>query len=225
MQQSGRGARPAGFHCFAEGQGRAFLGVNYRKPLLTGFNSRDYDHLWHRSASCPAPPTPCDRSVAYSSAPDQNDLQGALLWLPGKRDSCSDVRGTGGENGTVVSLDNNLAVPMLFAALADRAEKHSYFDCLQGQGSLLKHPVCRYNRPLPLRFGPSDVPVDKQPERFRGLWSAVESKLLPPPPPPPVYTIDGDGDLGSGAETQSALGALAGTNGGPGVATTTLPVF
>ena len=60
-------------------------------------------------------------------------VQGALLWLPGFGDACSDVRGSA-ENGTVVSLDNNAAAPLLFAALAAPAtEGHSYMDCLQVQ--------------------------------------------------------------------------------------------
>lgn len=178
------GAHHAGFHCFAEGQGRLVLGVNFRKPLLTGFNDREYNHMWHRGASCVPWPAPCERGAATSDQPDVNALLGALLWLPGFRDSSPDVRGTNDENGTVVSLPNNAAVPLLFAALADRAETRTYMDCLQGQGSLLPHPVCRYDRPLPTRLGPARVPGLEAPERFKGLWSQDDTAAAPPPPPP-----------------------------------------
>jgi hypothetical protein len=180
--------------------------------MLNGFNTRDYDRLWHRGASCPEPPTPCARSAAVSQEVNKNPLDGALIWLPGKRDSCDDVRGTNGENGTVVSLENNAAVPLLFAALADRAKHHSYFECLQGQGSLLPHPVCRYPRPLPLRYGPLDTPVGDRPERFKGLWTQADSKLLPPPPPPTIVTPTGDGSLNASG-TQATLDGLAGAAG------------
>jgi hypothetical protein len=176
----------AGFHCFAEAQGRLFLGVNYRKPLLTGFNSRSYTHLWHRSASCPKVPAPCERTAATSNGPDVNRLDGALVWLPGFRDSAPDVRGINDENATVVSLDNNVAVPLLYAALASRAETTAYMDCLQGQGgALVPHFVCRYKRPLGTRLGPEDVPVPERPERFKGIWRQEESVLKPAPPPAP----------------------------------------
>jgi hypothetical protein len=167
-----------GFHCFAEGQGRFFLGVNFRKPLLTGFNERSYTRLWHRGASCVKYPAPCDISTATSSAPDINALQGALLWLPGFRDACDDVRGSNLENGTVVSLDNNVALPLLFAALSAHADDSSYMDCLQGQGALVKHPVCRYKRPLGTRLGPDDVPVALKPTTFRGLWTEAETQKV-----------------------------------------------
>jgi hypothetical protein len=164
----------AGFHCFAEGQGRLILGVNYRKPLMRGFNRRDYKRLWHRGASCPAYPLPCDLSAATANVDNVNMLDGALLWLPGFRDSADDFRGQGA-NATVVSLENNVAIPLLFAALAHQSESSSYMDCLQGQGALLPHPVCRHDRPLGTRLGPLEVPVAERPERFRGLWSASES--------------------------------------------------
>ena len=176
----------AGFHCFAEGQGRLFLGVNFRKPLLTGFNDRAYNHLWHRGASCPPVPTPCARDAATSDQPDQQPLDGALLWLPGFRDSAPDVRGTNDENGTVVSLDNNVAVPLLFAALSHRAQTAAYMDCLQGQGSLVPHPVCRYDRPLGTRLGPEDTPVPERPERFKGIWRRQETQAASQLPPPVV---------------------------------------
>jgi hypothetical protein len=62
------------------------------------------------------------------------------------------------------------AVPLLFAALSSRATTRSYFDCLQGQGALLPHPVCRHRRPLPTRLGGQDAPVREQRAAFRGLW-------------------------------------------------------
>ena len=116
------------------------LGVNYRKPLLAGFNSRDYKRLWHRGATCPKFPAPCDPSAATGNTDIVHALDGALMWLPGNRDSMTDERRQT-VNGTVVSLDNNVAVPLLFSALADGAERASYMDCLQGQGALLPHPV------------------------------------------------------------------------------------
>lgn len=169
--------------------------MNFRKPLLTGFNDRAYNHLWHRGASCPPVPTPCAREAATSDEPDQQDLDGALLWLPGFRDSAPDVRGTNDENGTVVSLDNNVAMPLLFAALSDRAQTAAYMDCLQGQGSLVPHPVCRYDRPLGTRLGPEDTPVPERPERFKGIWRRTENQAATQPAPPPVQ---GDDFLASG---------------------------
>ena len=81
-----------------------------------------------------------------STRPDPLDLYGALLWLPGKRDTAPDVRGINGENATVVSLENNAAVPLLFAALADRAGAgHSYMECLQVRVPLF-HLSCRWRQ-------------------------------------------------------------------------------
>jgi hypothetical protein len=204
----------AGFHCFAEGQGRLILGVNFRRPLLTGFNSREYERLWHRGASCPPYPAPCARAAALSQAPDQNALPGALLWLPGFRDSAPDVRGAGGENGTVVSLENNAAAPLLFAALAARAESASYMACLQGQGALLPHPVCRHERPLPTRLGPAHVPVLHSQPRFKGLWSIDDSRAVvapPPPPPTPSNAFAGANGTAGYAGNSAALGDAAAT--------------
>lgn len=194
------------------------LGVNFRKPTITGFNSRDYKRLFHRGASCPAFPTPCEPAAATSSAQDRQPLDGALIWLPGFRDESADVRGRGrgAENGTVVSLDNNVGVPLLFAALADRAETNSYFDCLQGQGSLLPHPVCRHDRPLGTRLGPDDTPVPERRERFRGLWSASDSIVQPAPPAPgsllatnvttDLSTTDSAAGIENAADSGVALG-------------------
>ena len=184
------------------------LGVNFRRPLLTGFNRRDYDRLWHRGASCPAYPAPCDRAAAASQEPDDQALDGALLWLPGFRDSCDDVRGYDGENGTVVSLDNNAAVPLLFAALAERAETAGYMACLQGQGALVPHPVCRNARPLPTRLGPEGFVLERS-ARFKGLWSSQDMAMpLPPMPPPPALATGADATI-QGGTVLSGMAAVA----------------
>lgn len=160
------------------------LGVGFRKPMLTGFNSRSYNHLWHRGASCPPWPQPCGSDFAASSEPDPVQLYGGLIWLPGFRDRAADVRGVDGEyNATVVSLNNNAAVPLLFTALASHAEDRSYMACLQGQGALTPHPVCRYDRPLPTRIGPERPGSAERVPQFRGLWKA---NTIPAPPAPPA---------------------------------------
>jgi hypothetical protein len=191
------------------------LGVNHRKPPLAGFNSRDYKKLWHRGATCPEFPAPCDLSVATADDDIVHPLDGALLWLPGFRDTVPDKRGQG-VNATVVSLDNNVAVPLLFAALARRAEETAYMDCLQGQGAVLPHPVCRYNRPLSQRLGKEDTDLDNTRPRFQGIWTAEQSATLPPPPPPLPVLLDplgapfGAGAASPAAATPPAVGATVG---------------
>lgn len=204
--------------------------MNYRKPLLTGFNSRDYKRLWHRGATCPKFPSPCDPSAATGNNDIVNPLDGAILWLPGFRDSMEDRRQQG-ENGTVVSLDNNIAVPLLFAALADRSDEASYMDCLQGQGALLPHPVCRFDRPLSQRLGPEDDAIGDRPSRFRGLWTAAQSVAPPPPPPPAALTelldnpLDGVGEIADSPTAATipevpAVGATPAVGAAPAVGTT-----
>lgn len=151
-------------------------------------------------------PAPCERSAATANAPDVNRLDGALLWLPGFRDSSPDVRGVSDENATVVSLDNNVAVPLLYAALAKRAETALYMDCLQGQGgALVPHNVCRYRRPLSTRLGPEDVPVPERPGRFKGIWRQEESQVQLQPPPAPAEAVSGDAPpLGTGSTGELA---------------------
>jgi hypothetical protein len=206
-------ARRAGFHCFAEGQGRFMLGVGFRKPTLTGFNARSYTHLWHRGASCPPWPEACGRDFAAASAPDREKLYGGLLWLPGYRDHADDLRGINDQNATVVSLENNAAVPLLFSALASRARSRGYMVCLQGQGALMPHPVCRHERPLPTRLGPDTVPMLMRMPRFRGLWKA-NTIPEPPTPPAPVVSRPPSPRLANSTDTTGAAAPTSATPAG-----------
>ena len=118
-----------------------------------------------------------------------------------------------------MSLDNGAGVPLLFAALAARAKTRTYMDCLQGQGSLRSHPVCRYERPLPTRLGPANVPVLERPERFKGLWRKEDSSsgAAPPPPPPPQSEMllgASPGAVGLASANDGSLGAVQASTDG-----------
>lgn len=154
-----------GFYCFAESQGRYMLGSGFRTPLVVGYNGRSPRKTWDRSATCPTWPSPCDSDDMLSDAVDKNPKLGALLWAPEHKDRISDRRGG---NQTVISLENNWGMPLLWPGLA--LKKTPYVRCLQGRGGLLKHPVCRHARPNPERMGPPDAYVPPQGE-FKGLWS------------------------------------------------------
>lgn len=175
---------------------------------MIGFNKRSFDRTWHRGATCPVAPSPCDISAAYSPSKDVNPVLGGILWIPKKTDSSPDVRGQSNGivvNDTVLALENNWGVPLLFAGLSHTAEKLPYMRCLQGQGALLKHPVCKHKRPLPTRLGP-DSQFETQRLAFKGLWNVRDSIVVAPPPPPVAPN-----DFGS-ASTIMNLGGTTQTN-------------
>ena len=144
------------YSCFAESQGRYTLLYGYTNPAFT--------RTYHSGASCPIWPTACPISAATSPAPDVNALFGALAWAPTSHDGVYDVRGA---NDTVVSLENNWAMPLLWGGLA--ADAGPYTRCLQGVGALLKNPVCRTSRPISGRLGPTDVYTQTS-AQFKPLW-------------------------------------------------------
>jgi len=141
-----------GMYCFAESQGRYVLGATTPMSRLTGFG-RGPTRTWSRAATCPPWPAPCP-DARSSDAPDAYPVRGALLWAPEFTDSVPDARGG---NATAVSLDNNRAAPLLFAALALKGT--AYTSCLQGVGGLLRSPTCRRRRANAARMGPTDTEI------------------------------------------------------------------
>jgi cellulose synthase/poly-beta-1,6-N-acetylglucosamine synthase-like glycosyltransferase len=158
------GAEKEGYYCFAETQGRYALGAGRYAPYMVGFSAKGPTKTWHRGAVCPAWPEPCDAGAAFAGEPDANLLNGALLWAPTAKDGFPRSRGG---NATVVSLENNWALPLLFPAL--EAKKTPYVRCLQGAGALRGQALCRSGRPNELRMGPMDVSQPSMPE-FAGLY-------------------------------------------------------
>lgn len=161
------------YSCFAESQARYIL----KKGAVVGYNKESAKHLFHRGASCPKWPEPCDIAYATGKQVDYNVLIGALIWAPGDGDEFSDVRG---KNDTVVSLENNWGLPLLMAALSAGGTRN-YGRCLQGESIILKNRVCRTKRPLISRLGPMTAWEEVPPE-FKGLWVP---KIEPHPPNPP----------------------------------------
>lgn len=167
-------------------QGRYILGaqlngIRGQKPFVVGYDKDTYTRLWHRGSSCPAWPSPCDVSAAYSDEPDVNTLYGALLWNPIFDDAPKDARG---RNTTVVSLENNWGMPLLYPGLM--TQDFPYARCLQDQGTpMFKRGFCRQKRPLEGRLGPVQAVKDVD-IVFRGLWVPTTKGAKFPPPPPPA---------------------------------------
>lgn len=157
-------AEKEGYYCFAETQGRYALGAGRYAPYVVGFSDKSPDKTWHRGAVCPAWPEPCDAGAPFADDRDANVLKGALLWVPTAKDGFPRSRGG---NATVVSLENNWALPLLFPALNVKASP--YVRCLQGAGALRGQALCRSGRPNELRMGPMDVSQPSMPE-FAGLY-------------------------------------------------------
>ena len=156
-------------------------GIKRHKPFIVGYDGRTYTRTWHRGAACPAYPATCDISVAYMDNPDANTIEGALLWNPVFEDFPEDARG---RNTTVVSLENNMAVPMLFAAV--EAQGVSYSECLHLQATqFFKKGICRGGRPASYPLGPKQAPGKSNAE-FQGIYKpkTKEDDRIPPPPPP-----------------------------------------
>lgn len=87
---------------------------------------------------------------------------GALLWNPTLSDSPPDARGI---NATVVSLENNMAVPLLFSSIAAMLNSTWKPDnCVKGLNML---PVCSTGRPLLFRQGP----------RFDSNWNIPQFRF------------------------------------------------
>jgi hypothetical protein len=55
-------------------------------------------------------------------------------------------RNARGWNTTSVSLGNNFALPLLMAGMEGRGD--AWLECLQSTGALLKHRVCKRDRPI-----------------------------------------------------------------------------
>jgi hypothetical protein len=176
----------AGFQCFATEQARYLLGgqvtgIRQHKPFLIGYDSRSYTRTWHRGASCPKWNERCDVQFAINDEPDKNEIEGALLWNPIFEDFPEDVRG---RNTTVVSLENNMAVPMLFAAVAQ--QDISFSECMNAKGTaFIKPRICRQGRPANFRRGATEV-IGRVPTQFEGINKPrkKEDDRIPPPPPP-----------------------------------------
>lgn len=153
---------------------------------MVGYNQDTYTRTWHRGASCPPSPEKCDISVAYSDAPDANTIYGALLWNPVFEDFPEDARG---RNTTVVSLENNMAVPMLFAGAYTQGI--SFSECLNNQKTrYFKKGICRQKRPAAYQLGPPQATNKDNPE-FQGIFKPKEKldDTIPPPPPPTPQSI------------------------------------
>jgi cellulose synthase/poly-beta-1,6-N-acetylglucosamine synthase-like glycosyltransferase len=164
------------YSCFAESQARYVL----RRGAVVGHNRKSARHIWHRGASCPKWPEPCDVAHATSKHPDYNVLHGALIWAPTDADEYADIRG---KNDTVVSLENNWAMPLLMASLSDGGARN-YGRCLQGESIILRNRVCRTKRPLAGRLGPMTA-WEEVPREFKGLWLPKIDPRAPSPPKPP----------------------------------------
>jgi hypothetical protein len=148
---------------------------------MVGYNDRSYTRTWHRGASCPPHPQECTIKVAYSDDKDFNVIKGALLWNPVFDDFSEDARG---RNTTVVSLENNMAVPMLYAAVHE--QKVSFSECMALQRTYYrKRAICRRGRPAKYNLGPLQAVAKELPE-FEGLYKPKEKEndRIPPPPPP-----------------------------------------
>lgn len=178
---------PAGLQCFAGEQARYLLGgqvtaIFPNKPFMIGYSDRSYTHTWHRGASCPAAGAGnCSVGVAIADAPDANSIDGALLWNPTPQDFPEDARG---RNTTVVSLENNFAVPLLFAAVHTQSVQHSR--CLNVRGTaFMKARICRNGRPNDFRLGPRED-LGRVVPGFEGLFvpKPAPAGVMPPPPPP-----------------------------------------
>lgn len=177
----------AGLQCFAGEQARYLLGGHVAglfptRPFIIGYNNRTYTRTWHRGASCPAPGDgACSVRVAIQDAPDVNSIDGALLWNPTVADFPQDARG---RNTTVVSLENNFAVPLLFAAVHTQSVQHT--QCLNARGTaFMRARVCRNGRPNAFKLGPS-TDVSRGAPGFAGVYTPQENPAdrVPPPPPP-----------------------------------------
>jgi hypothetical protein len=70
---------------------------------------------------------------------------------------------TRGGNSTAVSLGNNVAMSLLFAGMLRKT--NSWLECLQSTGALLKHPVCKRDRPQAL--------VDNGELNRRQFWGRI----------------------------------------------------
>jgi hypothetical protein len=181
----------AGFQCFATEQARYLLGGQVsgfrpHKPFMIGYNENSYTRTWHRGAACPAHPRECNIKVAYSDQRDPNTITGALLWNPVFDDFSEDARG---RNTTVVSLENNMAVPMLYAAVHE--QKVSFSECMALQGTFYyKKRLCRKGRPAKYNLGPLQA-LSKEVPEFEGLYKPKEKEddRIPPPPPPAPRAI------------------------------------
>lgn len=184
----------AGFQCFAAEQARYLLGgqiTGYRphKPFMVGYNDDTYTFTWHRGASCPEYGTaePCSIAVVTAGLPDRNVITGALLWNPVFDDFPEDARG---RNTTVVSLENNMAVPLLYAAVHE--QKVSFSECLTLQRSYwLDRAICRKGRPADFHLGPTTAPSRPTPE-FEGIFKPrdkEDDRISPPPPPAPESLV------------------------------------
>jgi hypothetical protein len=167
--------------------GGQVTGIRSHKPFMIGYNERTYTRTWHRGASCPKWNELCDIQVTINDAPDVNEISGALLWNPIFDDFPLDVRG---RNTTVVSLENNFAVPMLFSAVAE--QKVSFSECMNGKGTRFVKPrICAQKRPADYRLGPQQAVGRLAPE-FEGLYKPREQyddRIPPPPPPAPTAIV------------------------------------
>lgn len=188
-----------GIQCFAVEQGRYVLGGQVRgmrrqKPFIIGYNDRSYTRTWHRGASCPAWPATCDISVAFEDNPDENTIFGALLWNPIFEDFPVDARG---RNTTVVSLENNFAMPLLWPGL--ELQDMSFTECLNDQKTAFwDRAFCRADRPADYQLGPREAARSVGAD-FQGLYlpKPVDVRAPPPPPPSPrpiVLNVGGNAD-------------------------------
>ena len=178
----------AGFQCFAAEQARYLLGgqlTGYRqhRPFMINYDrDNSFTRTWHRGATCPKAPEECTIRVVYEDAPDVNRVDGALVWNPIFDDFPQDARG---RNTTVISLENNMAVPLLFAAVEEQGV--SYSECLNNQQTrFFKRGICRQKRPADYRLGPQQA-VGVLDTEFEGIFKPKEKEddRVPPPPPPP----------------------------------------
>lgn len=150
------------YSCFAESHARYVL----KRGAVVGHDAKSASHTFHRGASCPKWPSLCNTTYSTGKHKDYNVLYGALIWAPGNGDEISDVRGG---NDTVVSLENNWAMPLLMASMSDGTRRRDYSRCLQGESILLKNRVCTTSRPLMGRLGPMAA-WEEVPREFKALW-------------------------------------------------------
>ena len=167
------------------GRGGSCSASNFRKPLLTGFNKREYNHIWHRGASCvpwPAPWRARRRYVGPARRQQPARRAPVATGLPRLVRRCARHQRRE-RHGGVAGEQRGGAAPLCRARRPRRdAELHGL---PAGPGLARAAPRVPVRPASAHTAGPGRTwPVLDKPERFKGLWSQADVAAAPPPPPP-----------------------------------------